>query len=488
MDTRFVRSSFNALAWRPSKSTAIRAILAMLPLISLKMMGSEQIWYQVVQLLVLLLLVTVVIWREKRLQRQLTSPPLVHNNNPATFDPKMEAIRQRMSRDGLLTDDIKPSLFFGTNRWIATLAGFIIKGPKPSTDFLRFRQLLIMHDDQATIALDWELLTDTTLLSAEERKCQILLDGCCCSISQPVVLILHGIGNSTTTGYMRSLMRSCAEQGWIAVGMNYRGCGGSPVTAPFGYNGAYTGDLRAVVQTIASKMTPGTPLLLVGHSIGANLVTKYLGEEGRRGTLPSVVVAGVSLANPCDIRSDRWSFPMAQALNLVAKKILLQTIGWYLPSLLRTPKFRRALGRAFVSFTMKQFDTAVAPILLRNAPHSPFTTNKGYRSAAEYWEDAGSYQYARHVTVPLLHITSQDDFLVYHSYKERLSFYQNNPKLILVETKTGGHLGWYEAATSAGLPKSWAERATVSYLQAIVSSHRTSSNVAMQLNWNPVLG
>jgi predicted alpha/beta-fold hydrolase len=40
---------------------------------------------------------------------------------------------------------------------------------------------------------------------------------------------------------------------------------------------------------------------LVGSSLGANLVAKYLGEEGKSGTLPPGVAGGVTMGNPMAI-------------------------------------------------------------------------------------------------------------------------------------------------------------------------------------------
>jgi predicted alpha/beta-fold hydrolase len=57
-------------------------------------------------------------------------------------------------------------------------------------------------------------------------------------IDLPVVLILHGINNNASFGYVKSLMRTCTNRGWLAVGMNFRGCGGVPLATPRAYNGA----------------------------------------------------------------------------------------------------------------------------------------------------------------------------------------------------------------------------------------------------------
>ncbi|CAN0331008.1 unnamed protein product, partial [Scytosiphon promiscuus] len=70
------------------------------------------------------------------------------------------------------------------------------------------------------------------------------------------------------------------KRGWRAVAMNHRGCGGTLLTSGWAYNGAFTGDVRLAVNHIRGRY-PDAPLYAVGYSLGASLLVKYLGEEGR---------------------------------------------------------------------------------------------------------------------------------------------------------------------------------------------------------------
>jgi len=44
------------------------------------------------------------------------------------------------------------------------------------------------------------------------------------------------------------------------------------------YCGAYTEDLRHVVQHVKASVHPDSPIIAVGYSLGANILVKYLGE------------------------------------------------------------------------------------------------------------------------------------------------------------------------------------------------------------------
>lgn len=114
----------------------------------------------------------------------------------------------------------------------------MLGGPANSDRHVRFREMMHMPLDGAVVAVEWELpCLEENPATDEERKQEILRG----TIQQPVVLVLHGLNNHADFGYVRSMMRTCVERGWIAAGLNLRGCGGVNFKTPRGYNGAYTG-------------------------------------------------------------------------------------------------------------------------------------------------------------------------------------------------------------------------------------------------------
>lgn len=417
---------------------------------------------------------TAVLGYEVRLQSSLTCPPLVFGQ---TEEGPLKPIYDRLTRtpEAILARDIQPSLFVGTRSVLTSTAAYAMGGPPSTEEHVRFRQLLTMRQDGATIALDWELPPpDIHSKSANERKEQVL-NG---PIQQPVVLILHGINNDSSFGYVRSLMRECSNRGWIAVGMNFRGCGGAPVTTPRGYTGAYTGDIRGVVQSISARLDDNVPIFLVGNSLGANLITKYLGEEGLSGTLPKCVAGGISLGNPLQIHSKNIAFPWGHMLSLGARKGVLENLRTFLP-MMKSLQYRTAVRRALLSSSIGEFDEAMAPIFIRNEPTHPFSFKIGYKDGEAYWHDASSYRVIGHVPVPLLLLTSQDDFLVYKGSTAKMTYSLSNPNVMVVKTKCGGHLGWHESPPNTGnmfgFGTSWADTATADFIEAILDSRKTGS-------------
>lgn len=66
---------------------------------------------------------------------------------------------------------------------------------------------------------------------------------------------------------------------------------GVKLTSPQLYSAAHTDDIRVALMYI-SRLYPHAPLLGLGYSLGANVLTRYLAEEGKHSRL----VAGLALA------------------------------------------------------------------------------------------------------------------------------------------------------------------------------------------------
>ena len=152
----------------------------------------------------------------------------------------------------------------------------------------------------------------------------------------------------------------------------------------------------------------------MGYSLGANIITKYLGEESLHGTLPKCIGGGAALGNPLHIASNTVSFPWNMILAMGVKRSLLQNFRVYMQH--HEGGFRNAIKRAMTSRTIGQLDDAVAPYILRNEPYPPFAQRVGYKDGNEYWHDSSSHRYVGHVSVPLLKVAAKDDFLVFGEY------------------------------------------------------------------------
>lgn len=92
---------------------------------------------------------------------------------------------------------------------------------------------------------------------------------------------------------MKKLCKEYPKSTISLVVFNYRGNADAPLTTPKSYNGAETEDLREVVNHIKNTYSNST-LFSIGYSLGSNILTKYIGEEGDN----CKIDAAVSISNP----------------------------------------------------------------------------------------------------------------------------------------------------------------------------------------------
>jgi len=487
----------------------------------------------------------------KRRQVRLTKPPVVLGQIPPTT--KVRSVYERLTRsdpahsenqgnptgnsgargNDIWSRPIVPSLFVGTRGSLASAAAHLSRGPLVSDKVLRFSESFVSSHDGATLRLLWEVPDDRPG-EGQRRKRGILGSARIVPqqqeqhrhrhrIEHPTAVIVHGINHSSDTGCVRSLQRTLTDMGWNAVAVNLRGCGpGSTLSTPRSYTAAYTGDLRSLIRQLSARAAPppgdghhtrSSPLLLVGCSLGANLLTKYLGEEGLAGTLPEAVRAGVALANPFGVRSENMrlshSLLIGRARKAHYRRHRSALAGGTLPG--ATVKAVASDPRCA---TLAALDAALAPHLVRNAEHPPYETRVGYGHRDDdknddydhdddhnqnhnqnqnerkhfqplspedhYWNDCSSFRQGRHVSVPFLHVQARDDSLCFAKARHYLGQTLQNPNVLWVETECGGHLGWWHSddrrnrtdhATNrwGGWPgKSWAHDATAEFFRAVL--------------------
>lgn len=143
---------------------------------------------------------------------------------------------------------------------------------------VRYVRELVHMPDGGVVALDTEE-TDTDLLPGA-----------------PVVILLPGLTGGSEDSYVQHAVVHAREAGIRAVVFNSRGTSGSPVTTAQFYSASFTDDLRRVVAHV-SACHPEAPIFSAGWSLGANILTKYLGEEGSNTPL----AAAVAMCNPFDL-------------------------------------------------------------------------------------------------------------------------------------------------------------------------------------------
>mmetsp|Transcript_2249 Transcript_2249/g.3152 ORF Transcript_2249/g.3152 Transcript_2249/m.3152 type:complete len:267 (-) Transcript_2249:68-868(-) len=224
------------------------------------------------------------------------------------------------------------------------------------------------------------------------------------------------------------------------------------------------------------------PLFLVGFSIGANVITKYLGEEGMAGTLPSQILGAISLGNPLIINTNTVKAPWKYLFALKSRSQIIRHFKQLRQ--MKTQHFRQTMNNIlFKSFTLGSITSNFVPYLIRNSNLYPFETKIGYKTRDSYFSDTSSCNYSEHISIPLMILVSSDDNIAYQNTVKSLSKILSNPNIILVETKKGGHLGWHHAPHNNPFGNlnffsqggSWGDLATSKFIKAILSQKNRST-------------
>ena len=259
----------------------------------------------------------------------------------------------------------------------------------------------------------------------------------------PVVFVLHGLEGSAEAAYAQLLFRNLAQHGLRAVCINYRSCSGVMNRTARLYHAGATDDVR-FVHDILLKLYPNVPHGMVGISLGANMLLKYLGENnGERSHIPQIQAA-VAISPFFDMNRSSGAFDEGGG-------------RYYAQRLLRSLQDKAALN-AHILRDHIDIDRVLAAKTVREFDNYGTARLHGFRDAADYYTQNSSGQFLADIAIPTLLIRSLDDPF-FEPADIPHDTIANNANLYPAFTQTGGHVGFI-----AGLKEFWAERQTARFL------------------------
>src|SRR6516225_2778002 len=102
-----------------------------------------------------------------------------------------------------------------------------------------------------------------------------------------MAVLVHGLGGCHQSGYMVRVGSALWRSGMRVLRMDLRGVGAGETLAKRTYHGGCSDDVRAVAGFFRQQ-NPAAPLILVGLSLGGNIVLKLAGESAAN-PLPGLV-------------------------------------------------------------------------------------------------------------------------------------------------------------------------------------------------------
>ncbi|CAI5495712.1 unnamed protein product [Closterium sp. Naga37s-1] len=248
----------------------------------------------------------------------------------------------------------------------------------------------------------------------------------------PIVIVVPGLTSQSSDKYMRQCVAGVTRHGWRALVPNHRGLGGVTITSNRFYNAGWTTDLRFVISLVQQDY-PYAPLYAIGTSLGANILVKYLGEEGATGPIQ----AAVSIGNPWDLLiCDRW-------MNRRTRQRVYNTAmvtGLRDFAKLHKDSFQHLVDVQHVmkARTIRQFDDRITRIV------------SNYETVDTYYRRCGSAQFLPEVAVPLLAVSALDDPIC---TREAIPWDEAkaNPNVVLAVSHHGGHLAYLQGLTASSI-------------------------------------
>jgi len=262
--------------------------------------------------------------------------------------------------------------------------------------------------------------------------------------SRPVVLMTHGMGGCTESPYMRRIARKLHADGVGVFMLNQRGSGPGMGLSPTLWNGGSSDDLACGVDYLV-RLHPRRPILLMGFSLGGNVLLKYLG-EGRR--VPAGVAAAYAVNPPVDLK--RSSQILSERLWLF-NRYYMRLIRHQAAALAECfPGARHAPREAK---TIWDFDAAYT------APAA------GYRDAEEYYARSSSGQYLSSIRVPTTILCSKDDPFIPPEVFRDLTM---SLTVDFLAPEKGGHMGYISKCTVPGGDRRWMDAVLVQWVRSLL--------------------
>ncbi|MGI8837158.1 MAG: YheT family hydrolase [Pyrinomonadaceae bacterium] len=243
----------------------------------------------------------------------------------------------------------------------------------------------------------------------------------------PTMIIWHGIEGSSESTYMLSTAQKSFSAGFNVIRMNLRTCGGTEHLTPTIYHGGLTEDLRAVVGELIAHDHLAR-LFLVGFSLGGNMVLKLAGEYGDNA--PKEVLAVCAVSPSIDLQA--------------SAQLILKRSNWlYQEDFVRRLKRRlRVKHKLFPD----QYDiTGLSSVRTLREFDDRFTSRAhGFDGADDYYYRASSIRVVARIRIPTLIIHAEDDpFIPFAPMLDPAV--ANNPYILLVAPKQGGHVAFLSA-------------------------------------------
>jgi predicted alpha/beta-fold hydrolase len=304
---------------------------------------------------------------------------------------------------------------------VPTFAPFRPRAPWFGPDLQTVRNA-IRHRAQGLGCYTTERLTFEMSDGSGDRLVGLLQDPGPGSRARPLVALIHGLAGSSESAYMETSASHWLSRGHRVLRLDLRGAGASRPLCRLQYHAGRTADLRDVLRGLPEQ-AKAAGVVLVGYSLGGNLLLKWLAEHGSG--FPVRAAAAVSAPIDLAAASQRFLAPRNRIYHL---------------SLLRAMKRESTLPGAELS-ARERSAIFEAQSVLAFDEHFVAPRN-GYKGAKDYYETNSALRFLHSIRVPTLVVHSLDDPWIPGESYTRFPWREND-SLVPLLSPGGGHVGFH---------------------------------------------
>eukprot|EP01134_Creolimax_fragrantissima_P003308 CFRG3308T1 len=313
-----------------------------------------------------------------------------------------------------------------------TVLGTLIKRPHTRIKCNRVRY---ETDDDDFLDIDYFDCEDNPWVSLGENS--------------PIILLVHGLGGSAQSGYVREMARQLASRGMRSAGMNCRGSSGEPNRQARLY---FAGDIwdPGFVLDCVMKDHPKADVGICGFSLGASQTLNYMCH--RAGSYPDRLKLAVAISPPLYL--EKGMIAMETPAGMKWNSYLLNGLKKLIQPLFPVLKEKSTIDidAVMASTTIREFDaTFTCPL-------------HGYSGIDEYYSKCSAGPLLHKIKKSTLVIRSGDDPFLAPEDVECPAL-RTNPHITALLTNQGGHVGFVEREGMQLLP--WAERVGADWCAAM---------------------
>ena len=235
-----------------------------------------------------------------------------------------------------------------------------------------------------------------------------------------IVLLAHGMGGCSESGYMRRIAAKLWSRGFGVFMMNHRGSGPGLGLSDALWNGGSSDDLEHMVHHIVG-LYPKRPVLVVGFSLSGNLLLKYLG-EGK--TLPTNLHGGFAVNPPIDLKVSS---------KLISKNNGGGIFNKYYMKLIHRQCEALAECHPETFLPLRKYKT------IWDFDEGYTAHAGGYADGEDYYAKSSSKQFLKSIKIPTLILCAKDDPFIPHSVFEDLEL---KWPITTSFPDRGGHMGY----------------------------------------------